>query len=154
MTWIWNYGNDRLVRMVAIKARKKGNITFLCTHTEPMLIFSQYSITVSSHGFPSVPPAAVQAGEIPRRSILLISPFIDHYVLKYPRHMFRPSNLGLASLTLTDVEEEVGKEQLPHRSDTKGTAVVSPIEVDAVGIARLETTNVDVKAAGVASIGV
>ena len=41
LVWIWNYGNNRLIRMVAIETQKKGNNTSQCTHTDFMLTLLQ-----------------------------------------------------------------------------------------------------------------
>ena len=56
-----------------------------------------------------------------------------------------PSILGLASLTLSDVEEEGRKEQIPHKSDPTGRSDVSIMEVAGNGIIGSDTTNDDVK---------
>ena len=58
------------------------------------------------------------------------------------------SILGLASLTLSDVEEEGRKEQIPHKSDPAGSAEVSTMEIAANSIVGSETTNDDVTMVG------
>ncbi|KAL9135952.1 MAG: hypothetical protein Q9175_002850 [Cornicularia normoerica] len=138
MKWLWNYGNDRLIRQAAIEARRKASRQ----HINPP-IPSDLSKPNSSRRDP--------AQKHPLDFALHRSLRPKHFKAQASKSKGKrkPSNLGMASLTLEDIEGEAGEDQtLQEKDPNVQTALAFRTEISAESDTGLNITSGDVRMAG------
>lgn len=148
LVWIRNYGNNRLIRTVAIRNTKERQ-QHVSMHAHR--IHADLA-PASRHRLKHQIPCNPFSGNSSRKDTAKKHPpdTIIHRPLRFQnfkaqgsksRGKIGPSILGLTSLTLSDVEEEGRKGQILYKSDPTGSAEVSTVEIAADGIVGSEATN-------------
>ena len=143
--WLWNYGNDRLIRQAAIQARRKGRPL-------PQHIHSTLRLTCASASRRQC-KSQTHSSHPPTDSILHRSPRPQQFKTQASsksKGKIISSNLGLASLSLTDVEGGGAREDktLRERDLNWGLVTVSPTERSAGDMAEMKTESDDVPMTG------
>ena len=154
--WLWNYGNDRLIRQAAIEARRNGKKASqhnVRTTDSSLRLASRYrskpqSCSDLSRGNPSRKgPTQKHPSELALHRSLRSRTFKAQ--ASKSKGKMKPSDLGLASLTLADIEGQAGGDQTLREKDPNGRiATVSPTGFAANDVAGLKTAGGDVHMAG------
>ena len=140
ISWLWDYGNNRLIYQAAIRARIKGTLslgilmrmtyTNLCIASrrpsKPQISSDASTTTLNQQDAPRKQPLGLTLHRPLRPKMFKVQ------ILKR-KGKINPSDLDLSSLTLADIEGEVGGDQTLQEKDPNGRiATASPNAVESV----------------------